>query len=74
MLIHKGYQGSYFDYLGHSSVKNRPVRDLNPGPPASLAGIITLDQQATCKLYYLLYIYKKDFCIIYSFFVQDILI
>ena len=23
MLIHKGYQGSHFDYLGHSSVKGK---------------------------------------------------
>ena len=27
-------------------LKNGPVRDLNPGPPAPKAGIIPLDQQA----------------------------
>ena len=27
MLIHKGYQGSHFDYLGHSSVKEDDTRN-----------------------------------------------
>ena len=26
MLIHKGYQGSHFDYLGHSSVKSSMIK------------------------------------------------
>ena len=26
MLIHKGYQGSHFDYLGHSSVNDNQER------------------------------------------------